>query len=182
MSALEAGGGAGADGIGATSGTGGITPAEGIGAAGGIGATSGTGGGAGAGPTVAAAAGVSSEPWTSAPVPLPLTPPAPIDKPPMGQKFPAIIPLPDAATQLDSCPYPEEARRLVETGSVVLLVHVAPDGTVASTHVETSSGSVSLDRGAANCVKQYGRFTPKVVGKPSAGYWGRMKFIWSFGN
>jgi TonB family protein len=104
------------------------------------------------------------------------------DTPPLGKKLPAIIPLPDSSAKLASCPYPDEARRLVETGTVVLLVHVSPDGGVASTHVETSSGSPSLDQGAGSCVEQFAQFAPKIAGKPSAGYWGRMKFNWSFGD
>ena len=129
-------------------------------------------------------AGAAVTPYSSGSpaVGLPSVRPTATDNPPPGRKFSSIVPLPNSVTQLNSCPYPKEALSQAETGTVVLLVHVAPDGTVASTQVETSSGSTSLDQGAVSCVEQYGQFTPKIVGKPSAGYWGRMKFNWSFGG
>lgn len=104
------------------------------------------------------------------------------DGPPIGKKIPGIIPLADSNAKLSSCPYPEEARRQVETGTVVLLVHVSPDGSVANTQVETSSGSASLDQGAADCIKENARFAPKLTGKSGAGYWGRIKYVWSVGD
>jgi protein TonB len=101
---------------------------------------------------------------------------------PIGKKVPAIIPLPESASKLASCPYPEEARRQVETGTVVLLVYVSPEGAAANTQVDTSSGSTSLDQAAVTCVQEFGQFTPRQAGKHGAGYWGRMKFNWSFGE
>jgi TonB family protein len=101
---------------------------------------------------------------------------------PIGKKVPAIIPLPEAAAKLASCPYPEEARRQVETGTVVLLVYVSPEGAAANTQIDSSSGSTSLDQAAVNCVQEFGQFTPHMAGKRATGYWGRMKFNWSFGE
>jgi TonB family protein len=101
---------------------------------------------------------------------------------PIGKKVPAIIPLPDAAVKLASCPYPEEARRQVETGTVVLLVYVSAEGTAANTQIDTSSGSTSLDQAAVSCVQEFGQFAPHLNGKRATGYWGRMKFNWSFGE
>jgi protein TonB len=102
--------------------------------------------------------------------------------PPIGKKAPAIIPSADAAEKLATCPYPDDARRQMETGTVVLLVYVSQTGSAANAQVDTSSGSPSLDEAAVNCVKEFGQFTPRVVGKKAAGYWGRMKFNWSFGG
>lgn len=102
--------------------------------------------------------------------------------PPIGKKVPAIIPSADAAEKLATCPYPDDARRQMETGTVVLLVYVSQTGAAADTQVDTSSGSPSLDQAAVNCVKEFGQFTPRVAGKRGAGYWGRMKFNWSFGG
>ena len=101
---------------------------------------------------------------------------------PIGKKVPAIIPLPDAEAKLASCPYPDEARRLVETGTVVMLVYVSAQGSPANTQVETSSGSESLDQGAVSCVQEFGQFATRGTGKGATGYWGRMKFKWSFGD
>jgi TonB family protein len=101
---------------------------------------------------------------------------------PIGKKVAAIIPLPDAADKLASCPYPEEARRQVETGTVVLLVYVSPEGAAANTQIDTSSGSQSLDQAAVSCVQEFGQFAPRLTGKKATGYWGRMKFKWSFGE
>jgi TonB family protein len=101
---------------------------------------------------------------------------------PIGKKVPAIIPLPDSASKLASCPYPEDARRAVETGTVVLLVYVSPEGAAANTQVDASSGSASLDQAAVSCVQEFGQFAPHQTGKRGAGYWGRMKFNWSFGD
>jgi TonB family protein len=102
--------------------------------------------------------------------------------PPIGKKVAALIPLPESASKLVSCPYPEEARHQVETGTVVLLVYVSPQGVPANTQIDTSSGSTSLDQAAVTCVQENGQFAPRIVGKQGVGYWGRMKFNWSFGD
>jgi TonB family protein len=101
---------------------------------------------------------------------------------PIGKNVPAIIPLPDAASKMTSCPYPEDALRQLETGTVVLLVYVSPEGAAANTQVDKSSGSASLDQAAVSCVQEFGQFAPRPTGKRGAGYWGRMKFNWSFGD
>jgi protein TonB len=128
-----------------------------------------------------------SVPGAAAP-PVPASQPArpahydPTDIPPPAKKILAIIPLPDSELKLAECPYPADARRQLETGTVVLLVHVSPEGSVVNTHVESSSGSPSLDQGAVSCVQQFGQFAPKPAARPGTGYWGRMKFNWSFGG
>ena len=120
---------------------------------------------------------------------VPETPPvahsAPVDTggvAPIGKKVQSIIPSPDAAEKLASCPYPEDARSQMETGTVVMMVYVSQSGAATNAQVDTSSGSASLDQAAVNCVMQFGQFAPHYAGGKRAGYWGRMKFNWSFGG
>jgi TonB family protein len=82
----------------------------------------------------------------------------------------------------DSCAYPVEARRDGETGTVILLVYVASAGNAATAQVETSSGSSVLDAAAVACIRTHGTFTPKRVDGVPVGSWGRMRFVWSFGQ
>jgi TonB family protein len=129
----------------------------------------------------------STSPEVSAPQPLPAAAPAlPKDPehPPRGLRIPSITALPDsqAIMNSDKCPYPVEARNRVETGTVELLVHVTPEGTVPNPQLSASSGSDSLDQAAISCIREFGRFPPKPGGPPKASYWGRTKFIWSFGD
>jgi TonB family protein len=110
-----------------------------------------------------------------------------IDRPPFGKKLPAVIAIADSQTSMQSeenCPYPEEARKEVQTGTVVLLVYVLPDGSAANAQLDGngSSGSAVLDQAAATCVRELGRFPPKLVGSKAVGYWARTKFVWSFGG
>lgn len=110
-----------------------------------------------------------------------------IDRPPFGKKLPAVIAIADSQTRMQSeenCPYPEEARKEVQTGTVVLLVYVLPDGSAANAQLDGngSSGSPVLDQAAATCVRELGRFPPKLVGSKAVGYWARTKFVWSFGG
>ncbi len=105
-----------------------------------------------------------------------------VNKPPVGKNVPRLKPAPNFESFTDSCPYPAAALAQGDTGEVGLLVHVAPDGTVLDTQIDTSSGSDVLDQAAARCVKDNGHFLPKNTGSQKAGYWGRMKFNWSFGE
>jgi TonB family protein len=84
----------------------------------------------------------------------------------------------------EDCPYPVEARNAVQTGTVVLLVYVSPDGSAANAQLDGdgSSGSSSLDQAAVKCVREVGHFPPKLVGSKPVGYWARTKFVWSFGG
>jgi TonB family protein len=104
-----------------------------------------------------------------------------IDHPPIGKNIPAIVLTPESASSVNNCPYPEEARREVQTGSVVLLVFVASDGVALNTKIDESSGWPLLDEAATNCVRAHGQFAPKLVGKQAVSYWGRMRFNWSIG-
>jgi protein TonB len=104
------------------------------------------------------------------------------DAPPFGKKILPIIPSPGAESKLSSCPYPQDALRMAETGTVGLLVYVSPSGNVTNTRIDSSSGSPSLDQAAANCVRQFGQFAPRLAGRRAEGHWGRLKFNWSFGG
>jgi protein TonB len=55
--------------------------------------------------------------------------------------------------------YPQRARRLGIEGTVVLLLRVEADGTVARVEVATSSGHEILDRAAAEAAALW-RFAP----------------------
>jgi len=56
--------------------------------------------------------------------------------------------------------YPTRARRMGLEGTVVLLLHVAADGTVASVEIASSSGHEILDRAAAEAAADRWRFEP----------------------
>jgi outer membrane biosynthesis protein TonB len=63
----------------------------------------------------------------------------------------SILPVmlePNSAAVSDSCPYPTAARNRGDTGTVILLIYVTPDGHATDTHIETSSGSDVLDEAA----------------------------------
>jgi TonB family protein len=91
----------------------------------------------------------------------------------------AVAPL---AESIDSCPYPETALKAGRTGSVGLLVYISPDGGAVNTRLDESSGSEDLDRAAVACVQEHGRFSARHLGSKVPGYWGRMRFNWSFGG
>ena len=102
--------------------------------------------------------------------------------PPVAKNVLPIKLEPNSAAATDSCPYPAAALKRGDTGTVILLIYVAPDGRAADTQVETSSGSDVLDEAAAGCVKEFGHFVPKRVGARAESAWFRMKFRWSFGD
>ena len=127
-----------------------------------------------------------SNPTTAVVPPVHQSAPAPrqedLNKPPASKNIPRIKPAPNFENFADPCPYPKEAAAEGAVGDVGLLIHVAPDGTVLDAQVDTSSGSAVLDQAAARCVIDNGRFSAKNTGSQKAGYWGRMKFKWSFGE
>jgi TonB family protein len=102
--------------------------------------------------------------------------------PPVGKHVSPVKPLPDAESSIESCPYPDQALHQGHTGSVGLLVYIAPDGGPQNIKVDESSGSDELDEAAARCVQDYGRFSPKLVGSRAQGYWGHMRLNFSFGG
>jgi TonB family protein len=101
--------------------------------------------------------------------------PGDMNHPPIGKKLPQLTPTAD----LDElCPYPKEAAANVETGTVSVMVYVAPDGRPANTQLEQPSGSTILDQATLNCIKDHGTFAPKMVGSHAVGYWGRVTMGW----
>jgi TonB family protein len=121
---------------------------------------------------------------TPQPLPLRIARRNDTDPPPPGKFIPSISATADSQEVMngDKCPYPTEARNRVETGTVVLLVYVMPDGTAPNPQIDTTSGSDSLDQAAITCIRDNGRFQPKLVGNKAMGYWARTKFRWSFGD
>lgn len=89
---------------------------------------------------------------------------------------------PNSEAWANSCAYPAAARDRGDTGTVVLLIYVAPDGRAVDSKVETSSGSEALDEAAEGCVKEFGHFVPKRVGPRAEAGWFRMRYKWSFGE
>ena len=77
---------------------------------------------------------------------------------------PDVIPAgPDSTVHNIPPAYPEAAAMLHEQGRVVLLVHVAPDGSTAAVDVVRSSGYLLLDRAAHDAVAKW-RFRPAMAG------------------
>ncbi len=73
---------------------------------------------------------------------------------------PNVIPAgPDSTVHNIPPAYPEAAAMLHEQGRVMLLVHVAPDGSTAAVDVVESSGYLLLDRAAHDAVAKW-RFRP----------------------
>jgi TonB family protein len=98
--------------------------------------------------------------------------------------IPVLRPLPKAAAAMadsDNCPYPREAVAQGLTGTVFLLVYVASDGRAMQIKMDKTSGSDVLDQAAVRCIEQYGRFAAPEGKSSSGGYWGRIRFKWSFG-
>lgn len=61
-------------------------------------------------------------------------------------------------------PYPPMARRLSQQGTVILSITVAPDGSVSTAQVATSSGFPELDQTALVWVKAHWRYKPAMQG------------------
>ena len=92
--------------------------------------------------------------------PAPVAPVEPVAPPPAP---PAAI-ADSAVPQPLSSPaprYPREAQRRGETGTVLLRVHVGPDGKPYSVDLVQGSGSRTLDRAASDAVRRW-RFRPAV--------------------
>jgi TonB family protein len=119
---------------------------------------------------------------TSAPPRASALPGDVVRAPPIGKNISPVRLEPNSAAVSDSCPYPAAALSRGDTGTVVLLIFVAPDGRATDTKIETSSGSDVLDEAAASCVQEFGHFLPKRIGTRAEPGWFRMKFRWSFGD
>jgi len=111
--------------------------------------------------------------------PAPITPIEPVAQPdPATDEVVEPEEQPQAARQdssprpvADACPppaYPPTAERRGWTGTVVLLIDVAADGTVTAVRIESSSGHTILDEAAIRAVKLW-RFAPALTaGLPTA--------------
>ena len=99
-------------------------------------------------------------------------PPRSVDAPvaPVAPASPPPPPAPPAAIADSAVPqplsspaprYPREAQRRGETGTVLLRVHVGPDGTPYSVDLVQGSGSRALDRAASDAVRRW-RFRPAI--------------------
>lgn len=99
-------------------------------------------------------------------------PPAPAPRPPEARPKPAAAtPSTDAPVPISSpAPdYPPDALRNGESGTVLLRVHVGPDGIPYSIDLVQSSRSRALDRAASDAVRRW-RFHPaQRGGEPVAG-------------
>jgi TonB family protein len=110
-----------------------------------------------------------------------------IDHPPFGKKLPSVVVTAGSQVKMESaesCAYPAEARNAFQTGTVVLLVYVLPDGSAANAELDAngSSGSPVLDQAAVKCMREMGNFPAKLVASKPVGYWARTKLVWSFGG
>jgi len=73
--------------------------------------------------------------------------------------------------------YPKAALMNEEQGTVALMFLVPPDGHVADSKIEKSSGSKSLDKAALSAFSQC-KFKPGLKdGKPDA-LWAKVEFNW----
>ncbi|TZF90408.1 energy transducer TonB, partial [Cognatilysobacter lacus] len=65
--------------------------------------------------------------------------------------------------------YPSRALREGARGTVLVLVHIGPDGVPTATEIAQSSGSRELDRAATEAVRRW-RFEPAMSdGHPTVG-------------
>jgi len=86
-------------------------------------------------------------------------------------------PVIDAARDCEKPEYPPAARRLRETGIVVLRILVGVDGSVVSSEILSSSGSKRLDEAARQGLSLC-QFRPgKVDGKPEPA-WTTLRYAW----
>ena len=102
-------------------------------------------------------------------------PPAPSieqQAPPRPEPLPPAQNIADSVPQPISSPpprYPRSAQRRRESGTVLLRVHVGPDGGVDGVDLLQSSQSRDLDRAASDAVRRW-RFRPAMRdGRPVAG-------------
>jgi TonB family protein len=102
-----------------------------------------------------------------------------IEHPPIGKHVSAFKLARDSPTVDDACPYPAAAQKNGDTGTVVLLIYIAADGSASTARVESSSDSKVLDDAAVECVEQKLHFVPKRVAGVATGSWARMTFKWS---
>jgi protein TonB len=97
----------------------------------------------------------------------------PVQSPPPAPQPVATAPLRLGTELALACPerrapvYPSVSRRLGETGQVLLRVELDPEGRVAATSVEKSSGYARLDEAALAAVKTWRCQPPLRDGRPA---------------
>ncbi|WP_462115320.1 energy transducer TonB [Lysobacter xanthus] len=115
---------------------------------------------------------VIDEPRPAAPVAA-----APREAPPVEHAPPPPAPRPSVADrkarpipgQTPPPEYPTRALRNGDGGTVLVMVHIGPDGVPTSTEIAQSSGSRELDRAAMQAVRNW-RFEPEIHdGHPTVG-------------
>jgi len=85
---------------------------------------------------------------------------------------PVILPRSDPARPLSRPEYPPASRRLGESGTVVLKLHVIEDGTVADAAIEQTSGYADLDHAALYESFRW-RLEPGTIDGAPTRMWGR---------
>jgi protein TonB len=84
---------------------------------------------------------------------------------------PVVPPQADASQFNNPAPvYPQQSRRLRETGVVILEVLVKADGSLGDMRLKTSSGYSRLDEAAQKAVKSW-RFVPAKRGNEAIDFW-----------
>jgi protein TonB len=74
--------------------------------------------------------------------------------------------------------YPAKAARNNEAGTVTLALLVGPDGRVASSRVQRSSGFRELDKAAVSALSLC-KFKPAMVGGVAEQAWAQLAYVWT---
>jgi protein TonB len=74
--------------------------------------------------------------------------------------------------------YPSDAAMRGETGAVLVIVHVAPNGLATGADIAESSGSASLDKAAVTAVRKW-RFRPAMQGGLAVPFDMPFRFVFS---
>jgi len=81
-------------------------------------------------------------------------------------------------TLREFCDRLARSERPADSGSVVLMIRVEPDGRVSDSRIEQSSGSAHLDEVALTCVSEGGVYEPRHLGIATVASWQRTHWIW----
>lgn len=96
-----------------------------------------------------------------------------------GESGPVTLPRVDARHLNNPAPaYPPASRRLREEGTVLLDVHILPDGSVREVRLRASSGFARLDQAALNAVRHW-RYVPAQRGDKPIAYWYSQPVVFS---
>jgi protein TonB len=106
-------------------------------------------------------------------MPRPAEPAPPTDYPAVESPAPDVAPTAIAYGSRTDVPYPVDAMRRHEQGTVTLRVLVGADGKVLTVEIETSSGSPRLDRAARDAVKLWS-FNPAKHAGVAMSAWARV--------